>query len=96
MTLCNRAKYCSVPQDDSSGAGVVTCNKGWVLDTVKSLPVLIVVANKFINATCQDRGFDPNSPRCSQHLRFNQAFQLQAQTWASSLSAPTWNNGDYW
>ena len=96
MTMCIRAKYCSVPQNDPSGAGVVTCNQGWVLDTTKSLPVLIVVANKFINATCQDRGYDPSSSRCSQHLLFNQAFQLQAKVWASSLSGPTWNNGDYW
>ena len=73
---------------------MVHCNR--FVDTTKSLPVLIVVANKFINATCQERGYDPSSPRCSQHLLFNQAFQLQAQVWAQNLSPQVWNNGDYW
>jgi hypothetical protein len=93
-TLCNRAKYCQVPQDDP--AGVVRCNSGWVVDSTKSLPILIVVANKFINATCQERGYDPSSAQCSKHLAFNQAFVTQAQVWATSLSGQFWNNGDYW
>ncbi len=92
--LINRAKYCQVPQDDP--AGVVRCNPGWVVDPTKSLPILIVVANKFINATCQDRGYDPSSAQCSKHLAFNQAFFTQAQVWATSLSGNFWNNGDYW
>jgi hypothetical protein len=75
---------------------VVRCPPGWVLDPTKSLPVLIVVANKFINATCEERGFDPSSSRCAQHISFNNAFQLQAKVWANSLSGGAWNNGDYW
>jgi hypothetical protein len=85
----DRYKYCQA-QDN----GVVYCNR--YVDVTKSLPVLVVVANKFINATCQERGYDDGSARCAQHLLFNQAFQAQAQAWASNLSAPVWNNGDYW
>lgn len=94
FTASFRAKYCQVPQDDP--AGVVRCNPGWVVDPTKSLPILIVVANKFINATCQERGYDPSSAQCSKHLAFNQAFFTQAQVWATSLSGNVWNNGDYW
>jgi hypothetical protein len=93
---CFRGKYCQAAQEGDSDFDVVRCNPGWVVDPSKSLPILIVVGNKLLNATCQERGYDSGSSKCLQHLRFNQALQLQSQIWSSSLSGSTWNNGVYW